>query len=205
MDHQMIIVVSREFGSGGHVIAQKIADHYGLPVYDHNLLREISDQRKLDFDELDKYDEVPRVRFVSRTVRGYNNSPEANIAQMQFDFLKKKADEGESFVVVGRCAESLLKGNSGLIAFFVLADPEAKVARTAKTNDISLESAQKLNENVDRRRKRYHNYYCEIKWGDSRNYDLCVNSSRLGIDATADYLIDFIDRRQAAWADEADA
>lgn len=199
MSHQLIVTVSREFGSGGHVIAKHIAEHYKLPVYDHNLLREISDQRKRDFDVLDKYDEVPRVRFVSRTVRGFSNSPQENIAQMQFDFLKKKADEGESFVVIGRCAESLLKDNDGLISFFVMGDEDAKIARTAQTNDMSLEAAQRLNENCDRRRKRYHNYYCPIKWGDSRNYDLCINSSKLGIDGTGDYLIDYIDRRIAAW------
>ena len=106
---QLIISVGREFGSGGHEIAQGLADHYGLPMYDHDLLREIAAKRNLDSNELAAYDEVKWNRFLYRTVRGLNSSPEQNVANLQFDYLREKAKAGDSFVVVGRCSETILR------------------------------------------------------------------------------------------------
>lgn len=80
-EKQMIISVGREFGSGGHVIAEKLAKEFGLPLYDHNLLREIAGEKDFDAQLLEKYDEVPKNRLISRTVKGYSNSPSENIAK----------------------------------------------------------------------------------------------------------------------------
>ena len=92
MRKQIIISVSREFGSGGHVIAQNIAKQLDIPVYDYNILKEIAVQKGVDHKNLEKYDEIPKNRLFSRTVRGYNNSPEENIANLQFKFLKRNLD-----------------------------------------------------------------------------------------------------------------
>ena len=195
-EKQMIISVGREFGSGGHVIAEKLAKEFGLPLYDHNLLREIAGEKDFDAQLLKKYDEVPKNRLISRTVNGYSNSPSENIAKMQFDFLKGKAEAGESFVVVGRCSEKVLKGYPGLITIFILGDMEAKIQRIMEVDDLSRDEAKELIRKKDKKRKTYHNYYSEGKWGDSRNYDLSINSSRLGIDETVEAVIDYIKRRQ---------
>ena len=96
---QMIISIGREFGSAGHEIAEKLAERFSLPLYDYNLLREIAGEKKVNVANLEPYDEVPKKGFGSRTVRGYSNSPQENIAYMQFDFLKKKAKEGQSFEI----------------------------------------------------------------------------------------------------------
>ena len=106
---QVIISIGREFGSAGHEIAQKLSEHYGLPMYDHNLLDEIAGKKGLDSQTLREYDEVKRNRLLNRTVRGMDSSPARNLALMQFDFLREKAESGESFVVVGRCSETVLK------------------------------------------------------------------------------------------------
>ncbi len=193
-DTQMIISIGREYGSGGHEIAENIAARFGLPLYDYNLAREIAIERNLDIQKIDRYDEIPKNRILSRTVRGYSSSPEENIANMQFDFLRKKAETGDSFVIVGRCAETILKGYDGLITFFVLADIEKKVERIAKINGLSETDARNLIRRHDKKRKAYHNYYCEGKWGDSRNYDFSINSSKLGVQETADLMIDYIGR-----------
>lgn len=192
MSEQLIISVSREFGSGGHVIAEKLAEKFGLPLYDKNLISEIANERNLDAARLEKYDEKPKNQVFSRRVRGFSNSNQENIANMQFDFLRNKADKGESFVIVGRCAETILKPYEGLIPLFVLADMECKIARIMDIEGLSRADAINLIERQNRRRKDYHNYYCEKKWGDSRNYDLTINSSRLGIDRTADFLENYI-------------
>jgi cytidylate kinase len=195
MDRQLIIAISREYGSGGHHIARELAERFGIALYDHNLLDEMCKAKGLDPSHLSRYDEVPRNMFLSRTVRGMSSSPEEAVANMQFDFLKEKAAAGESFVIVGRCAEHVLKDVEGLIPIFVLGDYEPKVKWIMENRQMDEEQARDAIARHDSRRKAYHNHYCDIKWGDSRNYDLCVNSSRLGLDRTADMLENYIRER----------
>ena len=193
---QMIISIGREFGSAGHEIAEKLAERFSLPLYDYNLLREIAGEKKVNVANLEPYDEVPKKGFGSRTVRGYSNSPQENIAYMQFDFLKKKAKEGQSFVVVGRCAEEALKEYKGLITIFILGDMDTKIERIAKLHNLSERQAKEMIIQQDKKRKAYHNYFCEGKWGDSRNYEFSINSSKLGLEVTVEVLEDYIKRRR---------
>lgn len=200
MSEQLLISVGREFGSGGHEIAEKLAEKFGLPLYDRNLLREVVAEKNLDLgktelEELERYDELTRNPWFSRTIRGYSNSPEENIASMQFEYLQRRAKQGESFVVVGRCAETVLNGYKGLVSIYILADMEAKLERVERMNGVSRLEAEVMIKRTDKERKSYHNYYCVHKWGDSRNYDICMNSSRLGISGTADVLEDYIRAR----------
>ena len=119
MKKQLIISVGREFGSGGHVIAETLAKRFDLPLYDSNILESIAQERNVDAKTLHRYDEVPRNILFSRRVREYSTSAEENIAQMQFEYLKKKADEGESFIVVGRCAETVLGDRPNVISLLL--------------------------------------------------------------------------------------
>ncbi len=194
-DKQFIISIGREFGSAGHEIAEEIARRFQIPLYDYNLLREIAEEKKVSIGNLEPYDEIPKKGFASRTVRGHSNSPQENIAYMQFNYLKKKASEGESFVVVGRCAEEALKEYAGLITFFVLGDMEKKVERICKLHKIDEKQAKVLILEQDKKRKNYHNYFCEGKWGDSRNYEFSINSSKLGVPATTDIIEEYIKKR----------
>lgn len=193
---QLIISIGREFGSGGHEIAEKLAKHYDMPLYDHNLLDKIAEERNLNSEELKSYDEVQDGVF-HRRVRGMSSSMTEHVAQLQFDYLKEKANAGESFVVVGRCSETVLKDNKGLIAIFVNGDKDQKVARVAKKYELSESQAADLMKKKDRARKMYHNINCDSKWGDSRNYELVINSSKLGVDKSVQMLIQYIDARVA--------
>lgn len=195
MEKQVIISIGREYASGGHDIADELAKRLGLTIYDANLLREIALEKRIDADTLRKYDEIPKKRFMSRSVRGYSNSPEENIANLQFEYLQKKAKDGESFVVVGRCSEAVLKEFDCLITIFILADKSAKIDRITSILKVSEDEAKSMMNRNDKKRKDYHNYYCTGKWGDSRNYDISINSSKLGIDKTADYLEGYIKER----------
>lgn len=197
MSKQLIISVSREFGSGGHLIAEKLAERFKLPLYDKNLLREIAGERDLNPQKLEKYDEVPRYKFFSRTVNGHSSSPEENIANLQFDFLRKKAEQGDSFVIVGRCAETVLKEFDCMVPIFILADKDVKLKRIMELHNLSENEAKVMIHRENRKRKDYHNYYSEVKWGDSRNYDLSINSGRLGIDRTVDLLEQYIRERNS--------
>lgn len=192
---QLIISVGREFGSGGRVIAEALAERFNIPIYDRHLITEIAERTGLSPEEIEKYNENPKKKIISRRVRGYSNSIEDNIAEMQFNFLKEKSESGESFVVVGRCSETKLKSNPALVSLFVLADMEAKIKRVMEVYELSEDDAKEFIRKKDKKRKRYHNYHCSGHWGDSRLYDLCINSTCLGIDGTVDYLEKYIRAR----------
>ena len=197
MSSQFIISIGREFGSAGHEIAQLLAEHYQIPLLDHNLLDEIALEKNVDAEKLKHHDEKNRKPGLYRTVKGFSSHPEDNVAFLQFDYLRKKAESGESFVIVGRCSEDILKEYKGLISIFVLGDMECKVERIKKLYNLSDFHARKFIKEKDMKRKRYHNSYCEGKWGDSRNYDISINSSKTGLENTLELLIDYIDMRRS--------
>ena len=195
MEKQLIISVGREFGSGGHLIAEKLSERFGIKLYDNNLLLEVAEKHGGCAESIQKYDETPKLRMLSRTVRGYNNSPEDIVSQLQFDFIRELAEKGESFVIVGRGAETVLKGHPALVSIFVLGDYEKKLERVIQKYSLSEKEAKQLIKTTDKKRKSYHNYNCDLHWGDSRLYEVSINSSRLGIDGTVEILEDYINRR----------
>lgn len=195
MEKQLIITVGREFGSGGHAIAEILARRFDIPMYDRILLERVAAEKNVDKESLAEFDEIPRSLFFSRTVRGFSNSMQENVANMQFDYLRRIAKEGYSFVIVGRCAEYILAGTPGLVTIFIHGDSEAKTERIMTYYEVDRSEAVQMIKKADWQRKSYHNYYSKGKWGDSRNYDLSINSSRLGIDGTADILERYIRAR----------
>lgn len=193
---QLIISIGREFGSGGHEIAEMIAKDLSLPIYDYNLMRAIAEEKELsDAKMLEKYDELPRFP-INISVRGYSSSPEQNLAIMQFNYLREKAAAEESFVIVGRCAETVLKEYKCLIPIFILADHDSKVARIMKIYQLDKKEAEQTIKEQNRKRRAYHNYYSTAKWGDSRLYDLSINSSKLGLEKTKELIEDYIKQRR---------
>lgn len=196
MEKQLIISVGREFGSGGHEVAEKLAKHYDLPLLDQNILEEIAEEKKIDVTSLKEMDEKHTSKLFKRTVRGFSSSPQENVSLMQFEYLRNKAKAGESFVIVGRCSEDVLREYDALVSIFILGDKKVKRERIMRLYGLNEFMAEHLMHEKDTKRKRYHNGFCEGKWGDSRNYDISVNSSILGVDETVEILIDFINRKR---------
>lgn len=195
MAKQIMISISREFGSEGRAIAEKVAKDLGLSLYDRNILDAIAQEKNIKVEHLEKFDEKPRNPILSRSVGGHSNSMEENLVKMQFEYLQKKADSGESFVVVGRCAETALKDKEGLISVFVLGDKDTKLAHVKDKYQLSDSEAALKMIRHDTKRKVYHNRYSDFKWGDSRGYDLCINSSKLGIEKTAAMIESYVKER----------
>ena len=192
---QFIISISREFGSLGHEIAEQIARHYNLTLYDRNILNEVANSRNVDVAPLHEYDEERISRIFHRTIRGMSTHISDHVAQLQFDFVKEKAKSGESFVVVGRCSESILKEYKGLISIFIRGDRESKIHQVMEAHHLTRSESIYMIRKKDWRRKEYHNTHCDYRWGDSRNYDLTINSSKLCLDECVKLLIDYIDKR----------
>lgn len=195
MSEQLIISVGREFGSGGHEIAQKLANFYKLPLYDHNLLDELAKKHEVEDHEFHELDEKKKSIF-ARSVRGMHSSAAQNVAELQFNFIREKAALGESFVIVGRCSDEILRGQEGFISIFILGDLDVKTKRIMTLYQKSEKEAVAFLQEKDRKRKLYHNSHCKIKWGDSRGYDLSINSSKMGIDETVKSLTQYIDARR---------
>ena len=97
--------------------------------------------------------------------------------------------------MVGRCAETVLQQFPGLVSFFIVGDPEIKCARIRNLYHLSEKEALHKMQRHDQYRKKYHNYFCADRWGDSHTYDLCINSSRLGIEGTTDLLEAYINNK----------
>ncbi len=189
MKHQIIITIGREYGSGGHYIADCVAGKLGIALYDKALLEETAQKRGYTSDDLTKYDEKPVNPFLSRKVRGFSNSIEENIANSIFDIIREKAISGESFVVVGRCAEFILRDNDNTLKVFIRSNERDKIERVSRIYGVSAAKAIEMMHKADKQRKYFHNYYSDIKWGDCRGYDLCLNSALLGVENSVDVVL----------------
>ncbi len=203
MGKQFVVAVGREYGSGGHEIAEALAGRLGIGFYDRTILDKIAEDNNGEVEELRKYDEAPKNAFLSRRILGYSNSPEEVVANLQFEYIREKVSSGESFVVVGRCAEVVLKDFKNLVSIFVLGDVDDKIARIARLRDMTILEAKDTMTRHDKKRKAYHNYYSNIKWGDARGYDLCINSSKQSFEETVDILEDYV-RMRTRYMDETD-
>lgn len=196
MEKQLIISIGREVGSGGHEIAEILAKHYNIPLFDKNILEDIATKKNVDASDLKDVDKKFVFPLINRNVRGFSSSIQENVYLLQFEYMQEKAKAGESFIIVGRCGEDVLKEYDALVSIFVLGDKEVKKARIMEKYDKNEFMAERMMREKDTERKQYHNSFCESKWGDSRNYNISVNSSVLGIKETAELLIDFIDRKR---------
>ncbi len=196
MSKQVLISLGREFGSGGHKIAQKIAERLDITYYDKNILDHMFGEDTELAAKMKKYDEKHANPLLTRRVKGYSNSIEDILVEQQFEFIREKADAGESFIIVGRCGETVLRDYRNHISIFVLGDLYDKVCHIQEWSNLNEKEALDEILRVDRIRKRYHNRHSDIKWGDSRGYDICVNDTRLGIDGTTELLLAFIEKRR---------
>ncbi|MCR5006084.1 MAG: cytidylate kinase-like family protein [Clostridiales bacterium] len=196
MSKQIIISIGREFGSGGHYIAEQLSERLGIPLLDKNLIQRVAEEKGYSEDAIRQFDEKGTSILFARSINGYTSSASENIAQAQFEVLRRDAKEGMSFIVVGRCAEDILADQEALISIFIRSTTEAKKARIMEKYSLSEDKALSLMKKMDRERKFYHNYYCHHKWGDSRGYDLTINSALLGVDGTVDLIEQIVKARQ---------
>lgn len=202
-DKQIIITIGREYGSLGHMIADKVGEELGLPVLDRSFFRQMSINHGVDPKFIRDHDEKKRNLFTSRQRRGHSNSMEDIVAEMVFDYERELAETGESLIIVGRCAEWVLRDFPNLIRIFITADDETKAQRISEMENVDLVEAAKIVKKQDRKRGAYHEYYTGLKWGVANEYDLCVNSGEIGVDGAAKLIIQYVeDWKEIHFADE---
>ncbi len=204
MKNNMVITIGRQFGSGGRAIGKAVAEQLGIPFYDKEIIKRIAQKSGLSQEILDEYDERPTNSFLyslsfgaytySNTLTGVPEIPMSDkIFMIQSDVIKNLAKEGPC-VIVGRCAESVLKEEVPSLSIFIHTNIERRIQRICEYENISRAAALEMIHKTDKKRASYHNYYSENKWGAATTYDLCVNS-QIGIENAAALIIDCMHRK----------
>lgn len=198
-----VITIGRQFGSGGREIGEKLAEHFGIKCYDKELLSRSAKESGFCEEMIQNHDERPTNSFLYNLVMdtysfGYNTSSfidmpiSHKVFLAQFDTIKKIADEGPC-IIVGRCADYALADYKNCIHLFIYGSETDKVNRIMQKYDLSEGKARDMIVKKDKQRQSYYNYYSSKKWGRADSYDLCINSSVLGIEGTVKLITQYIE------------
>ncbi len=206
MSQTFIINLGRELGSGGREIGERVAAELGIEFYDKKLIKLAAQQSGISDEIFESVDEISHKTTLSSLVSYLKNpfsgsestgnnvlSGEALFA-IQSQVIRDVASRG-SALFVGRCADYILRDYPLSINVFITANREDRVARIMKIHSISQSEAEQMISDCDDRRSAYYNYYGTGRWGAASSYHLCINSSLLGLDESADYIVDFVKRR----------
>ena len=190
---QKVITISREFGSGGRTIGKKLAEELGINCYDKEIIEHVADQSGLTESYIaDKGEYGPLGRFASIfTNRSYYNGPtnEDNIWRIQSQLITELAEK-EPCVIVGRCADYILRNRDDVLRVFIHADMKSRAERIVSVYGENEDSPEKRLRDKDKRRIAYYQYYTDMTWGDARNYHISLDSGLLGIDKCVEILRD---------------
>mgnify|MGYP002520577089 CR=1 FL=1 len=197
-----IITIGRQFGSNGREIGHRLATKLNIPFYDKEILNETAKNSGLSEAVLKSLDERPSKSFLYSLVMdpygfGFNNPGyQTNLSQQAFqatyDTIKKLAEDGPC-IFVGRCADYALRHNPKLVRVFIYAPMEERVNTISQRFNLTEDKARAQINKEDKARASYYNYYTSKKWGAMESYDICINSSLMGMDKTVDLLVDYID------------
>ncbi len=198
-----IITIGRQYGSGGQEIGKKLAEKLGIPYFDKELLERAAKESGFCEEMIRNHDERPTNSFLYNMVMdaysfGYNTSfVDVPISQKvflaQFDAIKKIAEEG-ACVIVGRCADYALSDNPNCLNLFIFGKQDVKAKRISDKYQVSIAEAKDMCAKYDKQRRSYYNYYTNQKWGRADNYNLCIDSGKLGIDGTVEFIADYVKR-----------
>ncbi len=195
----LIITIGRQFGSGGKAVAEQLGQKLGIPVYDSELITKAAQESGFSAELFVRSDEKKRFFSLSAIFSGSiingsdNYMSDKDLFGIQCSAIRKIAEQG-SAVIVGRCSDYVLRDMEGTLDVFLTAPVEVRAARIMERCGLSEEKALELIGRKDKGRADYYNYYTFGNWGMASTYDLCLDSSILGIEGTADFIIDYARR-----------
>lgn len=190
MSHK-IITIARQFGSGGHEIAQRLSEQLGIPLYDRNLVEMAAEKMGHSPDSVEKVDESALSSFLAsyqipkepNSVTGYGLSLNDSTYVTQTIIIEALAQKGPC-IIVGRCGNYVLRSYPDLIDVFICASMEERVRRIMERYNFSEKDAVNAIKSTDRRRKNYYENYTKEKWGSIDSHQMLLNVSKLGIEHT---------------------
>lgn len=197
---QRVITLSRQFGSGGAEIGKKLADKLEIPFYDKHIIEQAASKSGIAKEHFEKADEKRTNSFLFSLVSAHYGGT-ATPLQLNdiitddklFIYTAESIKEmaKEPCLIVGRCADDVLR-DEDILRVYIYADMEVRVDRICNLYDLNEKAATTLIKKTDKKRSNYYNFYTSRTWGEAVNYDICINSAKLGVDGTVEVLYNFI-------------
>ena len=188
---QIVITVSREYGSGGRYVGRLIADKLGIKLYDKDFIEKVAKKTGLSEEYIENNEQKRNV--LASLNNGYyfglNNADELFIEESKM--IKEVADT-ESCVIIGRCADFILKDRKNVFKVFIYSNMEDKIKRATEFYGFDKNKAEKEIKRIDKLRANHYKYYTEKEWSDHSNYDVCINSDTLGVEKSADLICEMV-------------
>lgn len=202
MSFNTIITITRQFGSGGHDIGKALADKLNIPFYDKELISIAAKESGICpevFENVDEKATNSLMYSLSLGLYNYGNSFSTmsdlpvndRLYILQHKIIKELAEKGP-FVVVGRCADYVLKDKPNVVKVFIYADLDCRIKKAVDRHEIDPARAKQAVLKADKSRANYYSFYSGKKWGLADNYDLCINSTYLTTEQAVDIIIDYI-------------
>ncbi|MCD7956843.1 MAG: cytidylate kinase-like family protein [Lachnospiraceae bacterium] len=200
MAKKVVVAIGRQFGSGGHEIGEKLSKKLGIKFYDKELIKVIAKQSGLCEKVLESYDEKPTNSLLYSIVMDVYPSAmytgptlDQQIYQANYDTIKQLGET--SCVIVGRCADYILRDVPELVSVFIHADDDFRAERIAAEYHLPDAKVRDMLVKTDKKRASYYNFQSEKKWGAAVGYNLCLDSSSIGIDGSVDLIESYIRHR----------
>ena len=195
-----LITISREFGSGGRLIGKRLAEKLDIPYYDKELLDRIAEESGFSKEMIVEAEKKAKNSFLYSLASAMGTGeagPESlslneRFFLAQFDTIRRIADEG-SCVIVGRCADYVLRGMPEATNVFIYAEEADKIKRAVQEYGVPEDSVKKLMKDTDKARANYYSYHTGRKWGDHVNYNLFIDSGYIEIEDIVDLIIKYTD------------
>ena len=184
-----VITISREFGSGGRTIGKMVAEKLGIPCYDAELIQKMAEKSGYSADYIKEEGEYVSGGWLSAVFadRSLGLTNQDKLFSIQSRIIEELAAEGPC-VIVGRCADFVLRDKADCLNVFVHASMEKRAERIVKEYGEREESPEKRLKEKDKRRAAYHRFYTDLKWGDAKNYHICLDSGEFGLEKCAEMI-----------------
>lgn len=192
MKEKIIIHISREHGSLGHVVGEQLAEKLGCKLYDKRIIEEIAEEHGIDKEFLKEYEEKPKRSLLYKLAQGVTADLEEELTKQVFARIQQIAETEDRAIIVGRAAGTVLKENANVVNVFLTARMSNRIRNIMEYYGIDYDSAKKRIEDVDKDRQRFHDTYSETKWKNVDNYDLVVSTTDLGVEGAVDLILNYI-------------
>ena len=193
LKEHIVITISREYGSGGRYIGRLIADKLGIKLYDKEFIKKVAEETGLSEEYIENHEQKREIleNLNNGYYFGLNYSDELFIKESE---VIKEIAENESCVIIGRCADFILKDKKDVIKVFIYSNMEDKVKRVKEI--YGIENAKKEIQKVNKLRANHYKHYTDREWSNNENYDISVNSETLGVEKTADLICEMVKEKE---------
>jgi len=205
LEHRTIVAINRQYGSGGREIGTKVAQELGIAYYDKELIARAVKESGIAEEFFEENSEQIRnpMAFLFSFPAGGGGEDSLPVSDRVFlaqsRIVRDAADEG-SCVIIGHCADYVLEDRDDVVTVFIHGDWQTRVQRVAARNSLTEAEAVARIKRIDKERETHYQHYTDRKWGRVTDYDLTLDSSRLGVDGSVALILDYLRRLEAAQA-----